>query len=469
MGEHAPANRPGRLRRFWRWLVGDAWLQSLARLAVVGLAVAVAALLFVSAGFVPIAASQPHWPITRFLLHFAMIRSVQTHALAVNEPPPEERPLSRDAMVLKGAGHYASGCLACHGAPGHPRAEVVRHMEPAPPYLPPRIDRWSDEELFWIARHGIKYTAMPAWPSHQRDDEVWAMVAFLRELPGLEPQAFRQLAYGAGAARMPTGGASLDQLERGTGATGGAASRLETVVADCARCHGRDGNGRGTGAFPALAGQSEHYLLASLQAYAAGERHSGVMQPVAAGLDASEMRALAGYYARLAGARGDGALAVDGGAIAAEAAPTGGRGAGDARRPGIEASAARGERLARQGDAAARIPSCVECHGPGDDARNPRYPRLAGLHPDYIALQLQLFRKEQRGGTGYAHIMRTVARSLEPQDTRDLAAWYGSLPAGAASARSSSSSVTATATSSPPSRSQGELATEPLRSSDRNP
>src|SRR5690606_20432822 len=176
------------------------------------------------------------------------------------------------------------------------------------------------------------------------------------------------------------------------------------------------------------------------------------------------------YYAGLAGARGDRAITVDGGAIAAEAAPTGGRGAGDARRSGIEASAARGERLARQGDAAARIPSCVKCHGPGDDARNPRYPRLAGLHPDYIALQLQLFRKEQRGGTGYAHIMRTVARSLEPQDIRDLAGWYGSLPAGAASARSTATATaTATATSSPPSPSPGDLATEPPRPSDRNP
>ena len=106
----------------------------------------------------------------------------------------------------------------------------------------------------------------------------------------------------------------------------------------------------------------------------------------------------------------------------------------------------------------------MECHGPGDDARNPRYPRLAGLHPDYIALQLQLFRKEQRGGTGYAHIMRTVARSLEPHDIRDLAAWYGSLPAGAASARSTTSTSTSTSSSSP-----GDFATEPLRSSDRNP
>jgi len=466
-------------RRFWRWLVGDSWKRSLARLVVVGAAAGIAALLFVSAGLVPIAASEPHWPITRFLLHYSMIRSVQTHALGVKEPAPEERALDGDAMVLKGAGHYASGCLACHGAPGTPRAAVVRHMEPAPPYLPPKIDQWTDRQLFWIVRHGIKYTAMPAWPSQQREDEVWAMVAFLRRLPELEPAEFRRLAYGDEAALAPgsedgsaavrphpdsgTGAgavgpgaaaAALTLLESGIGVAaphGGSTGReavaaaslprgtaanapeamagngaLSLRLADCARCHGRAGNGRGTGAFPALAGQSERYLLESLQAYARGDRHSGVMEPVAAGLEMEEMRAIAGYYAGLPADGERAAASVPLGRIAAEAAPTGAR-EDVGTRDG--ASAARGGQLARRGDAAERIPSCVECHGPGAEARNPVYPRLAGQHPDYLALQLQLFKQGRRGGSGYAHIMRTVAKSLEPQDIRDLAAWYGSLPA----------------------------------------
>ena len=103
----------------------------------------------------------------------------------------------------------------------------------------------------------------------------------------------------------------------------------------------------------------------------------------------------------------------------------------DERKAG---SIERGERLARRGDAALRIPSCVECHGPGDGARNPRYPRLAGQHPDYLALQLRLFKHGRRGGTAYSHIMETIAGSLEDADIDDLAAWYGSLPPDAGSA-----------------------------------
>jgi len=399
------------LRRLWSYLVGS-WKLALGRLLLAAAAFGLAALLFVSAGLVPIAASEGHWPVTRFLLHFSMIRSVQTHALAVKRPAPPERPLDEEAMVLKGAGHYASGCLPCHGAPGHPRAGVVRHIVPEPPYLPPKIDEWSDDQLFWIVKHGIKYTAMPAWPSQKRDDEVWAMVAFLRRLPDLDPEQFRRLAYGDSAAVAP-GGANLTRLDTGLGT-------LAPRRADCARCHGRDGNGRGTGAFPRLAGQNEAYLLASLQAYARGERQSGVMEPVAVALGADEMRALAGYYAGLPGDP-----------IAAEAAPARARvtGAGDALRAGSSGgSIERGERLARRGDAALRIPSCVECHGPGGAARNPMYPRLAGQHPDYLALQLRLFKQGRRGGTAYAHIMATIAGSLEDEDIDDLAAWYGSLP-----------------------------------------
>jgi cytochrome c553 len=512
-------------RRFWRWLVGDSWKRALARLVVVGAAAGIGALLFVSAGLAPIAASEPHWPITRVLLHYAMIRSVQTHALGVKEPPPGERALDDQAMVLKGAGHYASGCLACHGAPGTPRAEVVRHMEPAPPYLPPKIDQWSDRQLFWIVRHGVKYTAMPAWPSQQRDDEVWAMVAFLRRLPRLQPEEFRRLAYGEGAAMAAEGAASLVSIGNGTGvatprtdAPGRASPQTATLrgpasadtaptaaesgqdspglavrVADCARCHGRDGTGRGTGAFPALAGQSEHYLLESLRAYAEGDRHSGVMAPVAAGLGAGEMRALARYYAALP-ADGAGAAATSTALTAPAGAASSSRGApaaatspalqaaatpgsapaahagtgsrlqaptpaqpqaqGQAQAQAQAASAERGERLARRGDAAARIPSCVECHGPGGDRRNPHYPRLAGQHPDYLALQLQLFRQGRRGGGGYAHIMHTVAASLEPQDIRDLAAWYGSLPAQSVTTRMAPA----------PAPAAGNRPTEPSRS-----
>ncbi|HEU4638637.1 MAG TPA: cytochrome C, partial [Candidatus Binatia bacterium] len=59
--------------------------------------------------------------------------------------------------------------------------------------------------------------------------------------------------------------------------------------------------------------------------------------------------------------------------------------------------------------------------------RNPIYPELAGQHSEYLALQLELFNKQSRGGTPYAHIMHRVAGRLTPQQMRDVTAYYGSL------------------------------------------
>lgn len=358
--------------------------------ALVLAALLAAGALFVTAGLAPIAADAGHWPVTRALLEFAMTRSVERHAISLRAPP-----LDDPALALKGAGHYATGCLQCHGAPGVPRAALVRRMLPQPPLLPGKLQGKSPEELFWIVKHGIKYTAMPAWVAPGRDDEVWAMVAFLERFPELTPAQFRQMAYGELAEQGGNGRAdALAPLQR------------SSVLDDCTRCHGSAGTGRGNAAFPGLAGQGEAYLLASLEAFARGERHSGIMQPIAEALDARELRALARHFSSLAPAGLEGAAPAD------------------------AAARARGERLAMHGDGARRIPACAACHGPGKAARNPLYPELSGQYAGYLALQMRLFRDGGRGGTRYAPVMQRAVADLAERDIRDLALYYATLPAG---------------------------------------
>lgn len=333
-------------------------------------------LMFVAAGLAPIAADAGHWPITRVLLHSAMSRAVEVRAMKLKAPP-----LDDPALLQKGAGHYATECMDCHGAPGVPRRHMVRQMLPTPPFLPEKLGRMTPEELFWVVDHGIKYTAMPAWGTRGRGDEVWAMVAFLEQVQGMSPQRFRELAYG------PDG----DD---------------DSVLGDCARCHGLDGAGRGTDAFPRLAGLDEAYLLASLEAFASGKRHSGIMQPVAADFDAGDLRAMARHYAN--------------------------QSPGPSSSAGTPASAesiARGQRLAEAGDGLRRIPACAACHGPGVGPRNRMYPDLAGQYRGYLELQLRLFRAGGRGGTAYAPIMERAAAGLDDRDITDVAAYYASLPA----------------------------------------
>lgn len=358
------------------------------RIAVFLVVVAFGGFLFVTSGIMPIKASSGHWAITAWFLNFAMRRSVITHSLGMKTPA-----LNDAALVAQGAGHYEFGCLPCHGGPDLPQPVVAQHMTPHPPYLPPEISKWDADELFYIVKHGVKFTGMPAWPAQQRDDEVWAVVAFLLKLPQLTAGEYQELA------RSRNPGAPMDNLS--------AAEEAPRAVSEsCARCHGVNGAGRGLSTFPILAGQRPLYLYASLLAFARGERHSGTMKPLATGLSAEDMREIARYYANLPH-------------------PSSSRARLDVA-PAIE----RGREIATLGIPNKRVPACASCHGPGSAPRNPIYPNLAGQHAEYLALQLELFQKNIRGGTPYAHIMRSVAGRLTSEQIRDVALYYGSLAAG---------------------------------------
>jgi cytochrome c553 len=352
--------------------------------------VAFAAFLIAWSGLLPIAASSGHWAVTSWFLHFTMRQSVETHAMGIKVPP-----LDDPSLVLRGGGHYASGCAPCHGAPGEQRALVAQHMTPQPPYLPPRIARWQPNELFWIVKHGIKFTAMPAWVAQQREDEVWAVVAFLRRLPSLDAQEYRQIALN----EFP----AAEDDWRDNSRLRGLDDRIADLAQTCARCHGPDGGGRGLGAFPKLALQTEQYLYASLLAFARGERYSGIMQPIAAGLDDQAMRTLARHFA---------------GQRAVQAGPV----------PAVPADVLElGRSIARNGVPEQGVPACVSCHGPKQTPRSPVYPVLEGQYADYLALQLRLFSADKRGGTPYAHLMRAVAQRLSSEQIKAVASYYASL------------------------------------------
>jgi cytochrome c553 len=342
------------------------------------LAIALAILPFVVVlaawiGFFNVGASSGHWKITEWFLHFAMRSAVRTYALAVDVPEA----LPRHA-IQPAAGHFARGCAICHGAPGEPRSPVVTRMLPQPPDLAGTVGEWTDAQLFRIIKHGVRFTGMPAWPTQERDDEIWAMVAFLRELPAMDEATYRDLAYGE-TLTPPAGDAGA----------------LPQALADCVRCHGGNGRGRGP-AIPVLAGQSETYLFESLRAYAEGSRASGMMSLPAIEAGPQFWPDLAKHFAAL---------------------PTTHPGGG-----GDPVLVRRGREIAERGMKDAGVPACLGCHGRQD--RSPFYPSLAGQPERYIAAQLGLFRAGKRGGTRFGHLMANAAKGLTDDDIRALAAYF---------------------------------------------
>ena len=115
-------------------------------------------------GLVPIAASSGHWPITEWFLQFAMQRSISTHSLGIEVPP-----LDDSDLILKGATHYEIACRLMSRQPGPATApRIPPNMTPHPPDLAERIREAKSQELFYVVKHGVKFTGMPAWPAIQR-------------------------------------------------------------------------------------------------------------------------------------------------------------------------------------------------------------------------------------------------------------------------------------------------------------
>jgi mono/diheme cytochrome c family protein len=148
-------------------------------------------LLIVVSGTYDVAADAPHTAIVRNLIAFARERSIDMHTGSIKVPQ-----LSDKGMVADGASHYSEMCTGCHLAPGMTENEMRPGMNPKPPVLadfPPE----DPAEQFWIVKHGIKMTGMPAWGATHSDDEIWAIVSFLQKLHGMSPEHYRALVKAA--------------------------------------------------------------------------------------------------------------------------------------------------------------------------------------------------------------------------------------------------------------------------------
>jgi mono/diheme cytochrome c family protein len=94
--------------------------------------------------------------------------------LAAKRTPKEEDLYTGDlATIAVGFDHYRENGVICHGAPGVKGAELSKGLNPAAPSLGKGENDTPDGELFWIIKHGIRMTPMPAFGPTHTDEEIW--------------------------------------------------------------------------------------------------------------------------------------------------------------------------------------------------------------------------------------------------------------------------------------------------------
>ena len=160
-------------------------------LATVGglvLAAAVGGAVTLYAGWYDISATDQHLAHTYWLLDTGLKRSVKHRTEEISVPP-----LGSQEQVARGFAHFKAHCEQCHGGPGVAPQPFALGMTPAPANLSYTASEWTPAALYWVISEGIKMTGMPAWKYRMSEEDMWAVVAFLKVLPTLSPAQYREM------------------------------------------------------------------------------------------------------------------------------------------------------------------------------------------------------------------------------------------------------------------------------------
>ena len=147
--------------------------------------------LVVYGGAYDIAADTPHSQPVYWLL-----QKVRQYSIAARAQVVVPNDLGDAKRIVSGAGQYAEMCSSCHLGPGMKRTEISRGLYPRAPELR-RGSALTPAEEFWVVKHGIKMTGMPAWGVTHDDVLLWDVVAFLRKLPEFTAEQYQALVKSA--------------------------------------------------------------------------------------------------------------------------------------------------------------------------------------------------------------------------------------------------------------------------------
>jgi mono/diheme cytochrome c family protein len=125
-------------------------------------------------------AAIPDW--TARLLNSGIHASVRRTAPKLQSPLPQN-----DETLIAGGKLYLNDCVGCHGEPGKPPSDFGATFYPPAPQFPRVGTKYTEAEVFWVAKHGIRRTGMAAQGSFYSDPKLWSLAAFISRFPNLPP------------------------------------------------------------------------------------------------------------------------------------------------------------------------------------------------------------------------------------------------------------------------------------------
>jgi len=139
-------------------------------------------------GLYDVSADTKHWGITEWVLGSVRDRSITTASSDIKVPTN----LADQNYYVQAAGNYQEMCSGCHLAPGIRETELSQGLYPQPPDF--TANKPDDPiRTFWVIKHGLKMTGMPAWGVSHSDEDIWQLVAFTQQLKGIEQRDYLEM------------------------------------------------------------------------------------------------------------------------------------------------------------------------------------------------------------------------------------------------------------------------------------
>jgi len=143
---------------------------------------------YLKKGYMNTQADIPPGAIERKLAMGAVDASTERHA------PEAKNPIAATEQNLaEGARLYLNHCAGCHGIPSNRESQFGKSFNPPVPQFFSDAPDMPENENFYITKHGIRFSGMPAWGTTLSETQIWMLVTFLSNVDKLPPSALKEL------------------------------------------------------------------------------------------------------------------------------------------------------------------------------------------------------------------------------------------------------------------------------------
>jgi mono/diheme cytochrome c family protein len=116
----------------------------------------------------------------------AAVLGTALRAAVARRAPAGVNPVgSSEENLIQGARLYKEMCARCHGLSKESDNSLGQSFYPPAPHLPLRGTSYSEAEMFWLVKHGIRNTAMPAWGNLLADEDIWRVAMLINHFGSL--------------------------------------------------------------------------------------------------------------------------------------------------------------------------------------------------------------------------------------------------------------------------------------------